>query len=67
MRKAIIHKHPKEPMYLEITECEEEEVEKTIADLRKFGSRVILVMNNSDVPKLEAYIARWGGGPVGLT
>lgn len=67
MRKAIIHRHPKEPLYIEITECEEHEVEKTQEGLLKFGSRIIIVLNASDVPKLEAYIAKWGGGPVGLT
>lgn len=66
MRKAIIHRHPKEPMYIEITECEEDELEKTKEGLRNFGSKIILVMDAKDVPDLEAYIARWGGGPVGL-
>lgn len=64
--KAIIHKNHREPTYIEITECEEDQVEITKEKLTSFGSRVILVMDAKDVHKLEAYIASFGGGPVGL-
>ena len=66
MKKAIVHRHPKDPLYWEITECEESEVEETVTKLRNFGSIIILVMQADEVPKLEAYVTRFGGGPVGL-
>lgn len=66
MRKAIVHRHPKDPLYWEISECEESEVEKTVNDLKGFGSVVMLIMNAEDVPKLEAYVAEFGGKDVGL-
>ena len=66
MKKAIVHRHPKDPLYWEITECEESEVEETIKKLKDFGSIVMLTMDASEIPKLEAYIAKFGGKDVGL-
>lgn len=66
MRKAIVHRHPKDPLYWEISECDENEVSETVDKLSGFGSIVMLIMNAEDVPKLEAYVAKFGGKDVGL-
>jgi hypothetical protein len=67
MRKAIVHRHPKDPLYWEITECEENEVDETVSKLKDFGSIIILIMKAEDVTKLEEYVAKFGGKSVGLT
>lgn len=67
MKKAIVHRHPKDPLYWEITECEESEVEETVEKLKSFGSIPMVVMNAEDISKLEAYVAKFGGKDVGLT
>ena len=66
MKKAVVHRHPKDPLYWEITECEDSEVEKTVEQLKSFGSIIMVIMNAEDIPKLEAYVATFGGKSVGL-
>jgi hypothetical protein len=64
--KAIVHRHPNDPLYWEITECEDSQLEKTVADLKSFGSIIILTMNAKDIGEFEKYIAKFGGKSVGL-
>ena len=66
MKKAIVHRHPKDPLYWEISECEDSEVEETVEKLKGFGSIIMVIMNVDDIPKLEAYVATFGGKSVGL-
>lgn len=66
MKKAIIHRHPKDPLYIEITECEENEVAKTKSDLEGFGSKILAIVNADEVPEIEKRIAKLGGKNVGL-
>ena len=66
MRKAIVHRHPKDPLYWEITDCEEHEVEETVNKLIEFGSIIMIVISAEEIPKLEEYVAKFGGKPVGL-